>query len=75
MCCFLPKVLLPLRRVWSECLLGVLRRDSRKTKHHSFDQKVTNQIRIEDHYKPTTHREMSAKTVLYILEPKKKQPN
>lgn len=23
-CCFLPKVLLPLRRVWSEYLLGVL---------------------------------------------------
>lgn len=31
MCCFLPKVLLPLRRVWSECLLETLHRDSRET--------------------------------------------
>lgn len=43
-CCFLPKVLLPLRRVWSECLLGVLQRGGTETvkekeKHHSCDQK------------------------------------
>ena len=30
-CCFLPKVLLPLRRVWSECLLGVLHREGGET--------------------------------------------
>lgn len=30
-CCFLPKVLLPLRRVWSECLLVVLHRESGET--------------------------------------------
>lgn len=44
-CCFLPKVLLPLRRVWSKCLLGVLHGEAVKEKnrkHHSFDQKGTN---------------------------------
>lgn len=40
-CCFLPKVLLPLRRVWSECLLVVLHSDSREIvkKRNKNDQK------------------------------------
>lgn len=42
MCCFLPKVLLPLRRVWSECLLGVLHRESRETVKEKKKNKTEN---------------------------------
>lgn len=45
-CCFLPKVVLPLRRVWSECLLEELQQtDSRDgVIEGQTDQNATNQI-------------------------------
>lgn len=66
-CCFLPKVLLPLRRVWSECLLGVLHRDRQggvketNRTHWSQSQKLES-----SHPRETTDTSQNSGLLYYI---------